>query len=275
MKGFILLGLFVMGGILNGQTYKIFIDKDPDPESIKISGSIGLQCDSLGQICVLTRQNNQLNTDTLGIFTYMKWIAREYSRYLQADSEEAYAAHFQKRLTRSAQSRIKVVFPIPTDVLNPNIELIWRPYGNTKNYYVFLTDRFNQILARKQTIDTSLFVNFNDYNIQKGVCYFWFVEPEQQTEARSDEICLTWVKDDIGIYIQDEITRIDQIQGIDNSTRHLMKAGLFEQHKMFIEALKEYKAALAEFPDADDLKRMYGMFLVRIGIIKTVREVWN
>lgn len=275
MKGLLLIGLFVLGGFLNGQTYKIFIDSDPDSDAIMQPGSIGLQCDSLGKICVLTRTANSLKSDTLGIFTYMQSIAQEYAKFNAANSEEAYALKYQKRLTRSAQSRIKIVFPIPTDVLNPNIELIWRPYPETQNYYVFLTDRFNQILARKSTKDTSLTINFTEYNIQKGVCYFWYVEPEQHSDARSDEICLTWVKDDIGIYIQDEVGRIEQIQGIDKATRHLMKAGLYEQHKMFIEALKEYKAALAEFPEADDLKRMYGMFLVRIGVIKTVREVWN
>jgi hypothetical protein len=275
MKGIFVLGLWIIGGFLNAQTYKIYIEEEPNPSQLSEPGSIGIQCDSLGQVCILTRSQNTLKTDTLGIFTHMKWIAKEYARYTKAPSEEAYAAAYQKRATRSAQSRIKVIFPIPTDVLNPEIDLIWRPYPETRNYFVYLTDRFNQILARKSTLDTTLKINLTEYNIQKGVCYFWFVEPEQLSDARSDEICLTWVKDEVGIFLQEEIARIERTQGMDKATRHLMRAGLYEQHKMFIEALKEYKAAVAEFPEADDLKRMYGMFLVRIGVVKTVREVWN
>ncbi len=275
MKGIVVLGLWIIGGFLNAQTYKIYIEEDPNPSELTEPGSIGIQCDSLGQVCILTRSQNALKKDTLGIFTHMKWLAREYAHYIHAGSEELYAQEYLKRSTRSAQSRIRVIFPIPTDVLNPAIDLTWRPYPQTKNYFVYLTDRFNQILARKSTLDTTLKINLSEYNIQKGVCYFWFVEPEQLSDARSDEICLTWVTDDVGIFVQEEIGRIEQIQGMDKATRHLMKAGLYEQHKMFIEALKEYKAAVAELPEADDLKRMYGMFLVRIGVVKTVREVWN
>lgn len=238
-------------------------------------GAIALECTSNGLAIRHKQSGEGWLSDTLGLFPGIRNHIQHHQTYQNAGSETAYAALYPKRKTRSAASRVKIYFPVPSDVMNPQVLLQWRPFPSARQYQVYLTDRFNQIILRNSTVDTSYQINLASLNVQKGVCYFWYVEPDSAPDSRSDETCLTWVKDEIRLLVEEEVEKINQLQGIDKATLHLMKAGLYEQHKLFIEALSEYRSACEEFPDADDLKRMYGMFLVRIGVIKSVREVWN
>lgn len=268
------LGLFLTRQI-SAQNYHLFLSKEPTGQDLSAPENITLFCNSEGTVLRITRKNEKIIRDTLGVFPQMKWMCAQYADYFHSTASNNYDLPILPKLTRASANRVKAVFPIPTDFINPNIQLTWRPYQNTKTYLVFLTDRFNQVIVKKSVQDTSLSLNLSEFNLQKGVCYFWSVEAENLSDSRSDEICLTWVREEIALFVQEEIQKIDDLQGIDIATRHIMKAAVYEQHKLFIDALKEYRAACLAFPKADDLKRMYGMFLIRIGVIKSMREIWD
>jgi len=228
-----------------------------------------------GEIFKSFRNSDQIETLSLGKYQCMVWLWQQEQSYLRSGSLETYALNFKRRISRSAQERMKAVFPVPSDLFQPEVDLYWKKFKNADIYHVYLTDRFNHILMRKTTSDTTLHINLKDYSPDRGVCYFWYVEPDSMIDARSDEICLTWVIEDLRLFILDELEKIDNIPGQAPSTMHILKAALFEQHKMYVEAMSEYKKALQHQPDADDLRRMYAMFLVRVGLIKNAREVWN
>jgi hypothetical protein len=208
-----------------------------------------------------------------GPFDFISFFWKENNSIRTASDE--YHKKYVKRVSRSINDRVKLYFPVPSDMLYPTVNLKWFQFKDTKEYHVFVTDRFNHVLMRKATTDTVLQVDFDQYNAQKGVCYFWYVEPDENKEERSDEICLNWVQDDIRHFVLEELDRVTRTPGQHPVQLHIMKAGLLEQHKMYMDALSEYKKALDLDPDADDIKRMYAMFLVRIGIIKNVKEIWN
>lgn len=270
-----ILAILISAHWVSAQSYSVLFNPLPECKLNAPKGAIALECTETGLAIRHEQSGEGWQSDTLGVFPGIRNYVQHHRTYQNAGSETAYAALYPKRKTRSAASRVKIYFPVPSDVMNPKVLLQWRPFQSARQYHVYLTDRFNQIILRKPTEDTTYQINLATLNVQKGVCYFWYVEPVSAPDSRSDEICLTWVKDEIRLLVEEEVEKINQFQGIDKATRHLMKAGLYEQHKLFIEALHEYRSACEEFPDAGDLKRMYGMFLVRIGVIKSVREVWN
>jgi hypothetical protein len=216
---------------------------------------------------------NEPNWSESGPFAFGKFFWDEDKLLTEKPAE--YYKKYTKRLSRSVSERVKLYFPVPSDMLYSKVDLKWLQFKNTHTYHVYVTDRFNHVLMRKATTDTVLTVDFSEYNAQKGVCYFWYVEPDDNKEERSDEICLTWVEDQIRIFVLEELDRIITIPGQHPVQMHILKAGLLEQHKLYIDALKEYKQAVELAPDADDIKRMYAMFLVRIGLIKNVQEIYN
>lgn len=216
---------------------------------------------------------NEPTWSKMGPFTFGKFFWEENKLLTEMPAE--YYKKYTKRLSRSVSDRVKLYFPIPSDMLYPIVDFKWLKFKNTQTYHVYVTDRFNHVLIRQATSDTVLSVDFSKYNAQKGVCYFWYVEPDHNKEERSDEICLTWVEDRIRYLVFEELERIISIPGQHPVQMHILKAGLLEQHKLYIDALKEYKKAIELAPEADDVKRMYAMFLVRIGLIKSVKEIYN
>lgn len=267
----IIVCLFLFWGVLHSQNLRLPGNLSPAPAYTQVY----FQGDSNGYLIRHALISGQSKSDTLGHFISLPWLSSIYKTYQTAGNDEAYAALFQKRRMRSSQTRIRTILPVPTDVLSAQVQLTWHAYPETQKYYVYLTDRFSHILMRKSTRDTSFTLNLNEYNINRGVCYFWFVEPDTMNDARSDEICLTWITEEVGIFVREEIEKINLVPGLDESGKSLMKAGVYEQHKLYMDALREYKNASTAQPDSEYLKRMYAMFLVRIGVIKNAREVWN
>lgn len=257
--------------ILNAQPLKVlFSDVDP---RLNLEPSTQAMCFT-GDGCVYFYNPEAFpQWSEGGVFSFGKFFWEEDQ--LLKLSPDAYAKKHSKRLSRSVSDRVKLYFPVPSDMLYAKVELKWLQFKNTENYHVYVTDRFNHVLMRKATADTFMIVDFSEYNANKGVCYFWFVEPDQNKEERSDEICLTWIEDHVRDRIFEELERIKSISGQYPLQTYILKAGLFEQHKLYIEALKEYKQAIELYPDSDDIKRMYAMYLVRIGVIKSVQEIYN
>lgn len=270
LRYFIFLALLAISSLIAQPLQIQFADSDPR-QTIQ-PGTYSLVFTREGEMFIFNPEASP-QWSVAGSFTFVKFFWEEHN--LINHSSDEYYKKYSKRLSRSVSERVKLYFPVPSDMLYSKVELKWLQFKNTQNYQVYVTDRFNHILMRKSTTDTVLVVDFSDYDAQKGVCYFWYVEPEQNKEERSDEICLTWVEDHIRDQIFEELDRITSSFDQHPLQIHILKAGFFEQHKLYIEALKEYKQAVERYPDSEDIKRMYAMYLVRIGMIKSVHEIYN
>jgi len=220
------------------------------------------------------RMNELWNLPSISVPGF-RMLYQELLSIQNQSGREFYELKYPYLAERSFSKRVQLVFPVPTDLLKPQVTLIWKKFIPANQYHVFLTDRFNQVITHLVTTDTFMQLNLSTYKLERGVCHFWFIEPDTLTDSRSDELCLTWISEETEITVNEVIQRIEEEPGLSPVIKHLRKAVLLEQFKLYVEAMDQYRSALAVDPSSEEIRRIYGMFLVRIGMAKTAKEVWN
>ena len=162
-------------------------------------------------------------------------------------------------------SRLIIRLPRSSYLIDPAVNFSWYKNPDAQVYTFSLTDRFNNVIYEKNTSDTSLSLNLDDVGIEKGKCYYWHVS---SGGSKSDEQCIYRMEDRMASEIDDSLKVMRKGFGKHISPVDcLIMASFYEEFNIMNKADDAYQKALELAPQVDDFKKLYALYLRRIGLI--------
>jgi hypothetical protein len=211
-------------------------------------------------------------------------LTKKYAKYVfgelqREDDKGMRKNHQQYMAVTGAVSRaaaktgvVKAYIPASTTISDGiPTSLSWAPVANAGGYVVTIQDMFDTIVWQKETIDTTLAVDFNELkglaNTRTGII-------KVGTKARGMKNAIGYP---IKLLPELEATKLKQEldeyskqnnQG-DQSTplNDLVQGYFFESAGLNLNALASFRAAMIKAPEVEDYKLQYQDYLMRTGLL--------
>lgn len=156
----------------------------------------------------------------------------------------------ERALPTGNDYKFDVVFPKNSFLVAPTVNLVWNTVPKAKTYTIHLKDNNGYEV---KTIDVkgenSAEIDLDAINPVTGECYFWSVSTDNGKST--DDYCLLLTDLETLSSVQSEIESVDAEYSPENPVNSYIKARLYEDNNMMIEADKHYKKAV-ELSDNDE-----------------------
>lgn len=161
---------------------------------------------------------------------------------------------------------ISNVTPNNTFFINDKVKLSWNKFNNESEYYIVITDTFDEKIYTKSISDTFLTINNDEVNLSPGNTYFWTVFVDNNRSLKSDEFYFKIHSKEISEEIINTKADLllenpdmeDEIYG------NIILAKFYEENKMYSDAIDTYIKIINKEPEIEELKNLYYEFLNKI-----------
>lgn len=172
---------------------------------------------------------------------------------------------------RAIPGAIKALLPysVTCNVFEEKTNVVWYTHTGTKEYSVNLMNLFDESVLKKVTKDTTLVIDFADEVFKKENDYKILIKSNDVTgKSSGDGYSFHKLNANEKEEIEKEIKVIKQTDTEESSLQKIVLASFYEDKKLYLEALKKYKEAIAMEPEVSEYKLMYQEFLERYGMTK-------
>jgi len=155
-----------------------------------------------------------------------------------------------------------------SEALGNTQTIVWESLGAGTVYVVELTNLFGDSVMTKETKDTFAILNMDskkdkNYVVKLGV----------KGDSKLDvSINIVYPSNDKSVELNKQLTELKSQLGEETALNKIILASFYEDNKLYLEAIQNYRAAIKMQPDVDDYKVAYGQFLERAGIAKASVE---
>lgn len=173
----------------------------------------------------------------------------------------------------SDDAKIRAILPRTSYLFDDDANFSWHKDSETQSYTIFIIDRNDAIIFSKMTNDTSITINLKNTNLKPGTNYYWYV---QGRDKKSDQYNIYWLTQAEKANINTDLVSIyNELGDEDTPLRNLILATFYEDANIQERAISSYKKALNMAHNPDEFKRLYGRYLVNIGLFESAKIVFD
>jgi len=193
------------------------------------------------------------------------------NKFINFVAQEIIADKSQKKdmktfaaVVRVKPNYIDVALPTFTSLLQPPIDLIWYGYPSTNKYVLSILNSENTSIFMDLTNDTSFTLDTDRLNLIRGSVYKWYVVDAENPLISSDTNSVILLSEHEKIPILDTLQLLMAEAEANETALNAFSLGFFyEKYELNIEAMNQYRKALALAPESEEFKKLYAKFLLK------------
>jgi hypothetical protein len=171
-------------------------------------------------------------------------------------------------VVRSRVGLIDTFYPDYTDLLSTSFEPVWYSVGAGTSYVFKLIDEDNHTLFIKETKDTSLSLDLNQFGLLKNHPYTWFVYSTGNDKSKSDVGTIRLLGENNIKSLTDSINTIKKDLDINSAVDQLILVKFLESKNLNCDALKGFDNLVKSNPGIEDYANNYIAFLLKQNITR-------
>ncbi|MBN2621516.1 hypothetical protein JXB22_10565 [candidate division WOR-3 bacterium] len=143
---------------------------------------------------------------------------------------------------------LTIYVPGNTSLSNSRPDVIWSPHPEA-NWYAVVFQMRGQVLINNATTDTVMPFFEQNEDLAPG-SYMINIHAFHDNDTLTSEQCFVRVLDSVEVEtVRQKIAALDEV-GVDEYTKHMLKAFVYEDHALLVRAVQYYEAMSALHPDA-------------------------
>jgi hypothetical protein len=156
---------------------------------------------------------------------------------------------------------------IPTNEFNEiygqHFVVAWESNQMKSPYRIFIKNLFDEILLESTTHQSFIEIDRRDPKLANEESLLFEVQAIGQVKARSKEYIIKSVSEATKDNIERVLLGMGQEASIEKAINKILLAAIFEENKLYIDALTAYKQAIKLSPDIPAYQEAYQEFLMR------------
>lgn len=155
-------------------------------------------------------------------------------------------------------NEISCYYPQNTKIIDKYISFCWSSVQPGALYKIILTDKLGKQLFEKKTADTTLEIEIESLNPEKGSCIYWQVT---SSNFASKQYCLLSIYEKEIDSIKNGAKEISSKSDMKTASDNIIMALYYEEKKIMYKAVEYYKKAVALAPNVPEFKEMLNKYL--------------
>ena len=171
-------------------------------------------------------------------------------------------------VVRNRAGLIDSFFPEYTDLLNTSFDAAWYSAGAGISYVFKLIDEDNHTVFIKETKDTSLALDLNQFGLLINHPYTWYVYSSGKDKSKSD-ICTFRLLAEYNIKtLTDSINIVKKSLDVNSAVDQFILVKFYESKNLNCDALKGFDNLVRSYPGIEDYSYNYIAFLLKQNITR-------
>jgi len=168
----------------------------------------------------------------------------------------------ERALPTGEDNKFDVVFPRNTFLIEPTVELVWNTVDGASSYTVSIKDNNGfEVKTLSAGNHNSVSLDLSGITPVRGECYFWSVSSDNG--KNTDEYCLLVTDEETIQSINSDLSAIDDEYSADNPVNSYIKARVYEENNMMVEADRHYRNAIELSQNDERFVIIYNNYLDR------------
>ena len=157
-----------------------------------------------------------------------------------------------------------------THVFSQPTAVKWEAVPGVATYTIRVDNMFDEHAFSTATPDTSIFLDFAKVNPKKEAAqYILRISAKSKNkELHAQDFSIKFLGSEKEGKLLEKLTELKSELGEESALNHMVLASFYEEHKLYLNAMESYHAAITMQPDVEDFKALYHQFLIRSGAIK-------
>lgn len=166
---------------------------------------------------------------------------------------------------RSVSIMINSGFPHTTDLMPGKTTFFWDHFLKTPvNYKFNIVDKSGKPVFSKITKDSMIMVNLPELKLERGQKYYWFINLGDNMNVASQRFSFTVKTDEDIKTLNTGLSDLTKDIGVKpSSPGELLKAVLYEDHQLMLNALISYEKAVRMSPEVGDYQKFLAIFKMK------------
>ena len=171
-------------------------------------------------------------------------------------------------VVRARPGLIESNFPDNTDLLNFSLEPSWYSAGPGSIYVFKILNPMGRSIFIKETKDTSLTVDLNQFSLLKEQNYSWCVLNSRDPEINSDTSTFRVLSDNTIKTLSDSVKLIRENLNTNSAVGQFLLVKFLESKNLNYDALKGYETLVKSYPHIENYSDNYLLFLTKQSLSK-------
>lgn len=194
-------------------------------------------------------------------------ITKKYATLLMTrpSNSDLYASALTSSTLRAAddQSSIKLNLPQKSKVFSEPIEINWQSESDVNNFMVVVCDMFDAHVFNHTTNLKNYNLDFSSFALKAGTAYK-IVVADANVKTNMAAVSIEVPSKSELAKIETDLRIIKKEVPLNSAIGDMVLASYFEEHGLFLNALKYYQLALQKEPNIIEYQNAYNHFLKRI-----------
>ena len=157
---------------------------------------------------------------------------------------------------------IEVVMPLTSDVYESNASIQWKAVEGVSSYEVTLKNVFDEVVMDQVTADNSIEIDLANSELAGERLLILNVAVKGNDKVKSENYGIKRISDEERKEVEAKMNELTSGSS-PSSLSEIMKASLYEQHNLLVDAAASYRRAIELSPQVDDFSEMYEAFIDR------------
>ena len=156
---------------------------------------------------------------------------------------------------------IEVIMPLTGEIYESNTSIQWKAIEGA-SYAVTLKNVFDEVVLDQSTSENSIDIDLSQPELASERLLILNVAVKGNDKVKSENYGIKRLSGEERKEVEAKME--DLTSGTSSSSlSEVMKASLYEQHNLLVDAAASYRRAMKLSPEVDDFKKMYNAFIDR------------
>ncbi len=157
---------------------------------------------------------------------------------------------------------IRLLMPAASEVYESDALIQWKAVEGASSYEVTLKNVFDEVVLHQITSENSIQIDLNQSELADERLLILKVAVKGKHQVKSANYGIKRLSDQEHDVVKAKIDELSNGNSL-SSLSEIMKASLYEQHNLMVDAAASYQRAIDLSPEVDDFKSMYDAFIER------------
>ncbi len=157
---------------------------------------------------------------------------------------------------------IEVMMPLTSEVYESNAMIQWKAVDGSPTYEVTLKNVFDEVVLDQLTSENSIEIDLSQSELASERLLILNVAVKGSDKVKSESYGIKRLSEEERKVVESKIEDLTN-DNSQSSLSEIMKASLFEQQNLLVDAAASYHRAIELSPQVDDFKTMYDAFIER------------
>jgi len=158
--------------------------------------------------------------------------------------------------------------PLTSRLLDTYLHPAWYSAGNGTNYTFKLIDDGNKPVCRVETKDTTVSIDLNKFELEKDKNYYWVIYNSSNPDVKTDTCSFSLLSDAAWKITTDSLENIRHDLDVNSAVDNYLFIKCLESFGLNYDALAGYENLIKLYPDIDEYRNSFLMFLLKQNVTK-------